>query len=168
MGAENIRELMLAAHARQLTGGTSMFFNVDLFNASSYGNVHQIPSVRCRPLLTNVAFLSHRSQVRARLMSRSRGWFWESVHPDVDVPPRFTNLYFPNEQIYVVFRSKPVMPSNSAKTLWAPSSGFGLCYVKADPIWSQPQPGFQSLKPKRCVGDGGVSAPLCTAGRSGP
>uniref|UniRef100_H3CAI5 Natriuretic peptide receptor 3 n=1 Tax=Tetraodon nigroviridis TaxID=99883 RepID=H3CAI5_TETNG len=38
MPAEKIRELMLAAHARQLTGGNHMFFNVDLFNASSYGN----------------------------------------------------------------------------------------------------------------------------------
>lgn len=38
MAADQIRELMLAAHRRQLTGGAYMFFNVELFNASSYGN----------------------------------------------------------------------------------------------------------------------------------
>ncbi|XP_038159583.1 atrial natriuretic peptide receptor 3 [Cyprinodon tularosa] len=37
-GANRIREIMLAAHRRQLTNGSNMFFNVDLFNASSYGN----------------------------------------------------------------------------------------------------------------------------------
>lgn len=42
MGAEKIRELMLAAHKRQLTSGNYMFFNVDLFNASSYGKVNVI------------------------------------------------------------------------------------------------------------------------------
>lgn len=38
MGADNIREFMLAAHRRQLTTGNYMFFNIELFNASSYGN----------------------------------------------------------------------------------------------------------------------------------
>ncbi|XP_068594654.1 atrial natriuretic peptide receptor 3 [Brachionichthys hirsutus] len=38
MGADRIREMMLAAHRRQMTNGDFMFFNVDLFNASSYGN----------------------------------------------------------------------------------------------------------------------------------
>lgn len=33
---------MLAAHKRQLTSGDYMFFNVDLFNASSYGKVNVI------------------------------------------------------------------------------------------------------------------------------
>ncbi|XP_028314442.1 atrial natriuretic peptide receptor 3 [Gouania willdenowi] len=38
MAADKIREVMLAAHRRQLTNGGCMFFNVELFNASSYGN----------------------------------------------------------------------------------------------------------------------------------
>ncbi|XP_029961004.1 atrial natriuretic peptide receptor 3 [Salarias fasciatus] len=38
MAADPIRELMLAAHRRQLTDGSYMFFNVELFNASTYGN----------------------------------------------------------------------------------------------------------------------------------
>ncbi|KAK5931825.1 hypothetical protein CgunFtcFv8_003588 [Champsocephalus gunnari] len=38
MGADRIREVMLAAHRRRLTNGSYMFFNVELFNASSYGN----------------------------------------------------------------------------------------------------------------------------------
>ncbi|XP_054466547.1 atrial natriuretic peptide receptor 3 [Anoplopoma fimbria] len=38
MGADTIREIMLAAHRQQLTNGNYMFFNVELFNASSYGN----------------------------------------------------------------------------------------------------------------------------------
>uniref|UniRef100_A0A3Q4B1P0 Receptor ligand binding region domain-containing protein n=1 Tax=Mola mola TaxID=94237 RepID=A0A3Q4B1P0_MOLML len=38
MGADRIREVMLAAHRRQMTNGSYMFFNVDLFNASSYGD----------------------------------------------------------------------------------------------------------------------------------
>ncbi|XP_068167168.1 atrial natriuretic peptide receptor 3 isoform X2 [Antennarius striatus] len=38
MAADNIREIMLAAHRRQMTSGNYVFFNVDLFNASSYGN----------------------------------------------------------------------------------------------------------------------------------
>ncbi|XP_013883150.1 atrial natriuretic peptide receptor 3 isoform X2 [Austrofundulus limnaeus] len=37
-GADRIREIMLVAHDQQLTNGSYMFFNVDLFNASSYGN----------------------------------------------------------------------------------------------------------------------------------
>ncbi|XP_017290715.1 atrial natriuretic peptide receptor 3 [Kryptolebias marmoratus] len=37
-GADRIREIMLAAHKQQLTNGSYIFFNVDLFNASSYGN----------------------------------------------------------------------------------------------------------------------------------
>lgn len=58
MGAENIRELMLAAHARQLTGGSHMFFNVDLFNASSYGKVHQLRSTLSFLFRRNVYCLS--------------------------------------------------------------------------------------------------------------
>uniref|UniRef100_G3NIG4 Receptor ligand binding region domain-containing protein n=1 Tax=Gasterosteus aculeatus aculeatus TaxID=481459 RepID=G3NIG4_GASAC len=38
MGADRIREIMLAAHRRRLTNGNYMFFNVELFNASFYGN----------------------------------------------------------------------------------------------------------------------------------
>lgn len=38
MAADQIRELMLAAHRRQLTDGSCVFFNMELFNASSYGN----------------------------------------------------------------------------------------------------------------------------------
>ncbi|XP_029365994.1 atrial natriuretic peptide receptor 3 isoform X1 [Echeneis naucrates] len=38
MGADKIREIMLAAHKQRLTTGSHMFFNVELFNASSYGN----------------------------------------------------------------------------------------------------------------------------------
>ncbi|XP_026199290.1 atrial natriuretic peptide receptor 3 [Anabas testudineus] len=38
MGADKIREIMLAAHRRRLTNGNCLFFNVELFNASSYGN----------------------------------------------------------------------------------------------------------------------------------
>ncbi|KAI3372221.1 hypothetical protein L3Q82_022659 [Scortum barcoo] len=38
MEADKIREIMLAAHRRQLTNSNHMFFNVELFNASSYGN----------------------------------------------------------------------------------------------------------------------------------
>lgn len=43
MGADRIREIMLAAHRQQLTNGNHMFFNVDLFNASSYGKFDNIP-----------------------------------------------------------------------------------------------------------------------------
>lgn len=39
MGADKIREIMLAAHRRQLTKGSYMFFNVELFNATSYGTL---------------------------------------------------------------------------------------------------------------------------------
>lgn len=38
-GADRIREIMLAAHDQKLTNGSYMFFNVDLFNASSYGKL---------------------------------------------------------------------------------------------------------------------------------
>ncbi|XP_037115389.1 atrial natriuretic peptide receptor 3 [Syngnathus acus] len=38
MDARKIREIMLAAHRHRLTSGTHMFFNIELFNASSYGN----------------------------------------------------------------------------------------------------------------------------------
>ncbi|XP_026167529.1 atrial natriuretic peptide receptor 3 [Mastacembelus armatus] len=38
MGADKIREIMLAAHRQQFTNGSYVFFNVELFNASSYGN----------------------------------------------------------------------------------------------------------------------------------
>ncbi|XP_074527348.1 atrial natriuretic peptide receptor 3 [Halichoeres trimaculatus] len=38
MPADKIREIMLAAHRRRLTNGNHMFFNVELFNATSYGN----------------------------------------------------------------------------------------------------------------------------------
>ncbi|KAM3842290.1 atrial natriuretic peptide receptor 3-like [Diretmus argenteus] len=37
-GADIIREIMLAAHRRRLTNGSNIFFNVELFNSSSYGN----------------------------------------------------------------------------------------------------------------------------------
>ncbi|XP_034728307.1 atrial natriuretic peptide receptor 3 [Etheostoma cragini] len=38
MGADRIREIMLAAHRRRWTNGNCIFFSVELFNASSYGN----------------------------------------------------------------------------------------------------------------------------------
>ncbi|KAF7646845.1 hypothetical protein LDENG_00181520 [Lucifuga dentata] len=38
MAGDRIREIMLAAHRRGLTNGNSIFFNIELFNASSYGN----------------------------------------------------------------------------------------------------------------------------------
>ncbi|XP_067458168.1 atrial natriuretic peptide receptor 3 [Thunnus thynnus] len=38
MGADKIREIMLDAHRQRLTNGNYIFFNVDLFNVSSYGN----------------------------------------------------------------------------------------------------------------------------------
>ncbi|CAL8348221.1 unnamed protein product [Lota lota] len=38
MGADMIREIMLAAHRRRLTNGSTIYFNVELFNTSSYGN----------------------------------------------------------------------------------------------------------------------------------
>ncbi|KAJ3604421.1 hypothetical protein NHX12_029162 [Muraenolepis orangiensis] len=38
MGADMIREIMLAAHRRRLTNGSTIFFNIELFNTSSYGN----------------------------------------------------------------------------------------------------------------------------------
>lgn len=50
MGADKIREIMLAAHRRRLTNSNYMFFNVELFNASSYGIVNVT-------LLLNVCFL---------------------------------------------------------------------------------------------------------------
>lgn len=37
-GANIIRDIMLAAHRRMLTSGTNVFFNIELFNSSSYGN----------------------------------------------------------------------------------------------------------------------------------
>ncbi|KAM9392180.1 atrial natriuretic peptide receptor 3 [Pholidichthys leucotaenia] len=38
MEADKIRDVMLAAHRRKLTSGNRMFFNIELFNASSFGN----------------------------------------------------------------------------------------------------------------------------------
>lgn len=38
MGADKVRDIMLAAHRQRLTNGSYIFFNVELFNASSYGN----------------------------------------------------------------------------------------------------------------------------------
>ncbi|CAG5917722.1 unnamed protein product [Menidia menidia] len=38
IGADKIREIMLAAHRQHLTRGNNIFFNVELFNSSSYGN----------------------------------------------------------------------------------------------------------------------------------
>ncbi|XP_033828983.1 atrial natriuretic peptide receptor 3 [Periophthalmus magnuspinnatus] len=38
MGADQIRNVMLAAHRHSLTNGSYMFFNIELFNASSYGD----------------------------------------------------------------------------------------------------------------------------------
>uniref|UniRef100_A0A8C6TPG7 Natriuretic peptide receptor 3 n=1 Tax=Neogobius melanostomus TaxID=47308 RepID=A0A8C6TPG7_9GOBI len=38
MGAERIRDVMLAAHRHSLTNGSYIFFNIELFNATSYGN----------------------------------------------------------------------------------------------------------------------------------
>lgn len=38
MGGERIRDVMLAAHRHSLTNGSYIFFNIELFNASSYGN----------------------------------------------------------------------------------------------------------------------------------
>lgn len=38
MPADKIREIMLAAHRRRLTNGAHIFFNIELFNATSYGN----------------------------------------------------------------------------------------------------------------------------------
>ncbi|XP_066568134.1 atrial natriuretic peptide receptor 3 isoform X1 [Amia ocellicauda] len=37
-GSDSIRDIMLAAHRRQMTNGNHIFFNIDLFNSSSYGN----------------------------------------------------------------------------------------------------------------------------------
>ncbi|XP_023692429.1 atrial natriuretic peptide receptor 3-like isoform X1 [Paramormyrops kingsleyae] len=37
-GANVIRDIMLAAHRRMFTSGTNVFFNIELFNSSSYGN----------------------------------------------------------------------------------------------------------------------------------
>ncbi|XP_018614023.2 atrial natriuretic peptide receptor 3 isoform X2 [Scleropages formosus] len=37
-GADIIRDIMLAAHRRRLTNGSKIFFNIELFNSSSYGN----------------------------------------------------------------------------------------------------------------------------------
>ena len=36
-GADIIRDIMLAAHRRRLTNGSYIFFNIELFNSSSYG-----------------------------------------------------------------------------------------------------------------------------------
>ncbi|KAI1905218.1 hypothetical protein AGOR_G00013860 [Albula goreensis] len=36
--ADIIRDIMLAAHRRRLTNGSYIFFNIELFNSSSYGN----------------------------------------------------------------------------------------------------------------------------------
>lgn len=36
--ADTVREIMLAAHRRRLTNGSHIFFNIELFNSSSYGN----------------------------------------------------------------------------------------------------------------------------------
>ncbi|XP_072288825.1 atrial natriuretic peptide receptor 3 [Eucyclogobius newberryi] len=38
MGADRIRDVMLAAHRHSLTNGSYIFFNIELFNASSYGD----------------------------------------------------------------------------------------------------------------------------------
>ncbi|KAL2092392.1 hypothetical protein ACEWY4_012190 [Coilia grayii] len=36
--ADIVREIMLAAHRRRMTNGSYIFFNIDLFNSSAYGN----------------------------------------------------------------------------------------------------------------------------------
>lgn len=36
--ADTVRDLMLAAHRRKLTSDRHIFFNIELFNSSSYGN----------------------------------------------------------------------------------------------------------------------------------
>lgn len=46
MEADKIREIMLAAHRRHLTNGNHMFFNIDLFNASSYGNFNMLLGIQ--------------------------------------------------------------------------------------------------------------------------
>ncbi len=35
--ADTVRDLMLAAHRQKLTSGNHIFFNIELFNSSSYG-----------------------------------------------------------------------------------------------------------------------------------
>uniref|UniRef100_A0A4W5MUD2 Receptor ligand binding region domain-containing protein n=1 Tax=Hucho hucho TaxID=62062 RepID=A0A4W5MUD2_9TELE len=41
-GADVVRDIMLAVHRRRLTNGSYIFFNIELFNSSSYGkNTHQ-------------------------------------------------------------------------------------------------------------------------------
>ena len=42
MGADKIRDLMLAALRHEMTSGNHIFFNVELFNASSYGKLNHI------------------------------------------------------------------------------------------------------------------------------
>ncbi|XP_046872579.1 atrial natriuretic peptide receptor 3 isoform X2 [Hypomesus transpacificus] len=37
-GADQVRDIMLAAHRRRLTNGSYIFFNIELFNSTSYGN----------------------------------------------------------------------------------------------------------------------------------
>ncbi|XP_010875252.1 atrial natriuretic peptide receptor 3 isoform X2 [Esox lucius] len=37
-GADIVRDIMLAAHRRRLTNGSYIFFNIELFNNTSYGN----------------------------------------------------------------------------------------------------------------------------------
>ncbi|CDQ97273.1 unnamed protein product [Oncorhynchus mykiss] len=37
-GADVVRDIMLAVHRRRLTNGSYIFFNIELFNSSSYGN----------------------------------------------------------------------------------------------------------------------------------
>ncbi|XP_045551398.1 atrial natriuretic peptide receptor 3 [Salmo salar] len=37
-GADIVRDVMLAAHRRRLTNGSYIFFNIELFNSTSYGN----------------------------------------------------------------------------------------------------------------------------------
>jgi hypothetical protein len=47
---DTIRSIMLAAHRRGMTSGDYAFFNIELFNSSSYGNCPQLPLLlpRCQ------------------------------------------------------------------------------------------------------------------------
>lgn len=82
MGADKIRQIMLAAHSRKLTNGSHMFFNVELFNASSYGKLTSLCFTN-HSNITNITGLLPISSVLLSLSAVKRYTFlFSGLHSD--------------------------------------------------------------------------------------
>lgn len=53
--SDAIRNIMLAAHRQGMTSGDHAFFNIELFNSSSYGNVISV-FLDCKIFLNTLTF----------------------------------------------------------------------------------------------------------------